>query len=255
VNRNYLLLPYLIILIVSYSLLSILSEIRYFLVTFYLVVIFWIVFTIAIFQFSLRDAIKIIFKSKKRKIAILIFIVYISIHYFVYSIALEDLLIFLFPTNFGFTTFQATITFSPFTYPNVITAFLSLIYNPLITVIIPPYFTVVLSLYSIAFGLIIAVLVSSNLTKALEIFGLGKSFKYLAIIPLFGVISGAACCISIPYLIAFFIPAIGLVLLSSPLGSWTLLALYVLLPPVTAIALRINLNTLNKINYPKLFIK
>lgn len=257
-KNRFVLSIYLVILASIYLILSYLNEINYASITIILITLFWAFFALAVFQFPLRDSIEIIFNSYKRKIAVAILAVYLLIHYFVYSIALEALLLYLFSPSFSIGEFRIAFTFTPILNPDFYSALITLTYNPVIYMIMPPYFGIVLSFYSIVLGLIIAFLVASNITRALEMFSLGKSFKYIAILPLFGVISGSTCCISIPYLVTIFLPSVALVFLASPFGYWTLFSLYLVLPAVTAIALKLNLRILNKLycvkNYSKSYI-
>jgi|GEM_PF-432733 hypothetical protein len=255
VNSKVLLSFYIAILASIYIILSYLNEVEYAVETLILITLFWAIFSLAVFQFPLKDTIEIIFGAYKRKLAITILGVYLVIHYFVYSIALEALLLFLFPGNIKVSDFRISFALNPIINSDFFGALITLTYNPVIAIITPPYFGIILSFYSIVLGLIVAFLVSSNIIRALELFSLGKSFKYIALLPLFGVISGSTCCLSIPYLITIFLPSIALGILLTPVGYWTLFSLYIILPSVTAIALKLNLRQLNRIQCSNIYIQ
>jgi hypothetical protein len=57
--------------------------------------------------------------------------------------------------------------------------------------------------------------------------------------PLLGVIGGGSCCISIPILLATAIPAANVLFFTS-IGNSALFLAYVILPPLTAVGLKLN---------------
>lgn len=100
-------------------------------------------------------------------------------------------------------------------------------------------------------GLVIATLVTANILKVLQYSSMLKRTKVIILAPLFGVIGGGSCCISIPILLAEAIPAANIVFFS-PIGDTALFLAYVLLPPLTAIALKLNFDSM-KPKIPKNF--
>ncbi|BFH72788.1 hypothetical protein SJAV_07320 [Sulfurisphaera javensis] len=176
------------------------------------------------------------------KMSITILVSYLSVHYFVYSIALEKLL-----TNFYGEIFYVSSPFfsasiTPFYPPSIYTTFINLLFNPTITTGFPPNFYIELSAYSIVLGFIIGSIVTATIMRVLEI---GKTIKIKAILiaPILGVIAGGSCCISLPILLASVIPAAN-VLFFLPIGNTALFLAYILLPPLTALGLAFHYNSL-----------
>ncbi len=172
-----------------------------------------------------------------------IFVGYLSLHYFAYSIALERILtgVFgeLFSVSSPFLTFQVTQFYPTGLY----STFANLVFNPSLVVGFPPNYYIELSFYAMSMGFLIATLVTANLLRVRELTRVVK-VKVILLAPILGVIGGGSCCVSIPILLASAIPAANLVL-ASPIGDSGLLLAYVLLPPITALALKLNFDSLS----------
>ncbi|MEM0034455.1 MAG: hypothetical protein QXP09_14055, partial [Saccharolobus sp.] len=140
---------------------------------------------------------------------------YMMVHYLLYSIAIENLLAYIYkPVILNFQTSPSIALFTnPFSSsPNLVGLGLSLVFNPTLTFFIPPNLIADLSLYSIVLGLIISILVTSSLSI---IFSINKKLKLAGLIPLIGIIAGASCCVSIPVLLAESLETANLDFLSS----------------------------------------
>ena len=176
------------------------------------------------------------------KLGISIFAVYLSIHYFVYSIALEKLLTGIYGELFYVNTPFFSFSITPFYPASPYVAFVNLLFNPTIAAGFPPNYYVELSAYSLVLGFIIGSVVTATILKVIE---LSKRIKIRAILiaPILGVIAGGSCCISLPILLATVIPAAN-VLFFLPVGNTALFLAYILLPPITAIGLTIHFNSL-----------
>ncbi|MCY0860911.1 MAG: hypothetical protein OWQ52_00585 [Metallosphaera prunae] len=174
---------------------------------------------------------------KNLRIGVLaIFISYLSVHFFVYSIAIEKLLTGIYGQLFSISTPFLTISITPFSGNVGLSVIYDLIFNPSVVMGFPPNFYIELSMYAIAMGIVIAILVTATIVKVVELFGKFRGMRTILLAPLLGVIGGGSCCISIPLLLSTAIPAANIVLLS-PIGGTSLLIAYVSLPPLTALGL------------------
>ncbi|QGA55392.1 hypothetical protein GFS03_12820 [Sulfolobus sp. E5-1-F] len=210
------------------------------------IAIFWIFLTYLLFNTIFRGELQVI-RSYKRKVTKWgIFFSYLATHYLVYSIAIIELLTYIYKPILSYpqTTFVSLFT-TPFgSSPSLVNLGLSLIFNPTIAAFIPPNIAIELSLYSISMGLYIAILVTSSL---LTLISLNKKLGYLAFIPLIGIIAGASCCVSIPVLLAESIELGNVVFLTT--SAWQVVFIaYVSLPIITVIFLKHLSSSLHKLH-------
>ncbi|BBG24787.1 hypothetical protein [Sulfuracidifex tepidarius] len=219
-------------------------------------VVFWSSVLLLSFNF-MKQEISLI-KGRMSKFVASIFLIYLSIHYFVYSIALEKLLDGIFGVLFQVSSPFITLTYSPFFPPSLLTLLYNTLFNPAIVGGFPPNFYFELSSYAIVMGLVIATLVTANIVRVMQYASYLKRTKVIILAPLLGVIGGGSCCISVPILLAEAIPAANFILFS-PLGDTALFLAYVLLPPLTAIGLKLNFDAMRpkapknlRINYTEL---
>ncbi|BDC17782.1 hypothetical protein [Acidianus sp. HS-5] len=203
-------------------------------------IIFWSSLLLFLLKTILRRPLHYL---KKGKLALAIFFSYLSVHYVVYSIVLERLLTGLYGILFTVTSPFITFSFTPLYPETLYTAAMNLVFNPAIAGGFPPNYYFELSLYAMVMGLIIAILVTGNIMRVLEISSRMKRAKVILIAPLLGIIGGGSCCISIPILLTTVIPAANS-LLFLPIGDTALFLAYILLPPITAIGLKLNYDAL-----------
>ncbi len=199
--------------------------------------VFWTSLAFMLFKTVMRRPFTYVWK-KANKVTLAVFPSYLAVHYFAYSVALERLLTDvygpLFSVTSPFLSFGATY-FPQGAYSTVV----NLLFNPYITAGFPPNYYLQLSFYALYMGFIIASLVTANIMRAVEIAGrLGRA-KVIILAPLLGVIGGGSCCISIPILLATAIPSAN-VIFFSPVGDTALFLAYLLLPPLTAVGLKLN---------------
>jgi hypothetical protein len=174
------------------------------------------------------------------------FVIYLSVHLFVYGLLLEGILIFLYKIPPIIS--QASVnTSSILAYPqSAITMLEDFAFNPSLNIVIPPGLSLSLSLYSFVVALVIAVLVVANVGKVMEVSKIctlrKKSLTYM-VLPAAGVIGGAACCISLPFLIYLIAPASAY--FTNSFDAYYIA--YLAFPAATAIALRLNLDSTMKI--------
>ncbi len=219
-------------------------------------VVFWSSVLLLSFNF-MKDEISLI-KAKMSKLVISIFLIYLSIHYFVYSIALEKLLDGLFGILFSVSSPFISLTYSPFFPPSPLALLYNALFNPAVVGGFPPNFYFELSSYALAMGLVIATLVTANIVRVMQYASYLKRTKVVVLAPLLGVIGGGSCCISVPILLAEAIPSANFILFS-PLGDTALFLAYVLLPSLTAVALKLNFDAMKpktpkklRINYQEI---
>ncbi|ACP36512.1 conserved hypothetical protein [Sulfolobus islandicus L.S.2.15] len=210
------------------------------------IVTFWIFLTYLLFNTILRGELQVMRLYKRKRTKWGLFFSYLITHYIVYSIAIVELLTYIYKPALSYPQTAFVSLFStPFgSSPSLTNLGLSLIFNPTITVFIPPNIVIDLSLYSISMGLYIAILVTSSLVTLIS---LNKKLGYLAFIPLIGIIAGASCCVSIPVLLAESIEVSNLVFLTTSVWQAVFIA-YVSLPIITVIFLKHLLSSLHKLN-------
>jgi len=235
------LLRYLILMLAGFFIIYISpSSPDYFLYSTVGNLIFWSSLLILLIKTVLRKPLHYL---KKGRTALIIFFSYLSIHYFVYSIALERLLTGFYGILFTVQNPFITFSFTPLYPAGLYTAVMNLVFNPSIAGGFPPNYYFELSLYAMVMGLIIATLVTANIMRVLEISSRLTRAKVILLAPLLGVIGGGSCCISIPILLATVIPTANS-LLFLPIGDTALFLAYILLPPITAIGLKLNYDAL-----------
>jgi len=206
--------------------------------------IFWIFTTILVLRTALSDEAKLVIFGKD-KIKWIIFFLYLVVHYAVYSLAIELLLgQFTQGNNVLYVGPPLGIYTTPFSVsPSLTGLALSLILNPTLLIHLSNQLVIELSFYSISMGLLISFLVTSSL---MIVISTRRRLKYLALVPMLGILVGASCCVSIPVLLATSIETAGVVLLTT--FSWEVVFIaYVILPLVTVIVLKHLSNSLHKL--------
>jgi len=210
-------------------------------------IVFWVSIILLLFltYTPLRSSFKRIANSSRMLTTWIIFIPYLLLHFFIYAIALERLLSWIYNLNFGISNFSIIIA-TVGRVADFQSFLLSIFFSPSILILIPPTFTIDLSFFSIFTGIIISILVTSNLLEVIKIWRFSKRYKTLILVPTFGVISGASCCIGIPSVLLNFLPLSQIAIIST--YGFILLFLYISLPIITLIALSIIYSNLCKFN-------
>ncbi|AWR96784.1 hypothetical protein DFR86_03905 [Acidianus sulfidivorans JP7] len=217
---------------VNYSLYSIMGNL-----------IFWSSLVLLLIKSFLKSSFNLILRNFS-KTTLGIFLGYLSVHYFVYSIALERILTGIYGQLFSVNSAFASLSVTPFYPASLYSTIVNLLFNPTITIGFPPNYYIALSFYAIAMGFIIATLVTANILRVLHISKILTKTKIILLVPLLGVIGGGSCCISIPILLATAIPAANVLFFTS-IGNSALFLVYILLPPLTAIGLKFNYDALS----------
>jgi len=173
------------------------------------------------------------------------FVSYSSVHLILYGLLLEVILGYVArvpPETKSFSYYFASTLFYPLSFPNVVAGFG---FNPSLSLVLPPFYNLGLSLFSVSLALIIAILVTTNIMRVVDL-GSACSVTYksrsIVLLPALGVIGGAACCLSLPVLISFIAPSAAIVN-TSPIIYY--IANFVF-PPVTAIALKFNMDSTDR---------
>jgi hypothetical protein len=172
----------------------------------------------------------------------LVFVSYLAVHLFLYGLLLEGILIYL--SNDPQLIYQSSLSFtSILAYPVSVASILGdFAFNPSLNFSIPPSYSFALSLYSVGIAFVVAVLVVTNVMKVSEISDactINQRSRAFIVLPALGVIGGAACCISLPFLISLAVPAAAI--LSNSIGAYYLA--YLGFPLATAIALKYNMDS------------
>ncbi|BFI76079.1 hypothetical protein [Sulfurisphaera ohwakuensis] len=204
-----------------------------------------LIFWLSLLLFLMKGPMSNIFTYLRKhlnKFSLSILVAYLSVHYFVYSIALERLLTGFYGILFYVNTPFISLSITPFYPPSFYTAFINIIFNPTVAIGFPPNYYIELSLYSIVLGFLIGSVVTVTIVRVLELSKVIK-LKSILLVPILGVIAGGSCCISLPILLATVIPAAN-VLFFLPIGNTALFLAYILLPPITATGLAIHFRSL-----------
>ncbi len=205
----------------------------------------WTVVVLLVLSFPLRRALNLFTKYVRTKRGLITFISYTSVHLILYGLLLEVVLgyVYRIPANTNsFSYYFASTLFYPLSLPNVVAGFG---FNPSISLILPPFYNLGLTLYSISLALFIAILVTSNVMRISELgnaCNATQKSRAFVILPALGVIGGAACCLSLPVLISLVAPAATL-LANSPIAYYVANFVF---PPVTAIALKYNMDSTDR---------
>jgi hypothetical protein len=210
--------------------------------------IFWGAILALVFRFPLRKVTGSFSSFVAKRNGLAIFIVYMGIHLLVYGFILETIITTVSGASTGLTFQPYVGVFSELLTPASFGSILvSLFLYPNITLVILPFLGASLALYSIAMAGIIGVLVVTNIMKALDLRNvcskMKKSTAFVAM-PIIGVVGGASCCLSLPLFVSLLAPG---VILSFPYEV-AYYVTYFVFPPATVLALRLNLNSIDKIS-------
>lgn len=211
--------------------------------------LFWSVVLGICFFFPLRRAFRAFLGYIKTLRGIAVYVVYTSLHLLVYGIILETIVAFLYPYFWDVHVQSGIVLSSQPLYPLTgLTLLGNFFFNPNIAALVPPIFDVSLSLYSIALAVIIGILVQVNIMRTIELRNTcslaRKSTTFIAL-PVIGVVGGASCCLSLPLFVTLL--AAPTASLASPSIIAAYFLTYFLFPPGTAIILKLNLDSINRL--------
>jgi hypothetical protein len=195
---------------------------------------------VALREGPLRTAFERCWSYLHRPVGAAIFVSYLAIHYLLYGLFLEQLLLSTYgyaPINAGSSVFLSTGLVNPETPVNVL---LSMISVPALNLWIAPDYGMSLVPFSLFMGFLIAVLVTANIETVVHAASCPRPKRWTAlyVLPTLGVAAGASCCLSLPILLTLVIPTVGAL-------TYTVLASYAaffLFPAATAYALYLNLH-------------
>lgn len=211
--------------------------------------LFWCGLLGLIFRYPLNGIVREIGTFFRSVLGFLTYVTYMSFHLILYGFILEGIVSSVSPVFYSFPVRASFAVSSSMLYPATFqNAVLGLFVFPDISLTIPPILEASLSLFSIAMAVIIGLLVEANIMKSIELKAAcsrrKKSMTFF-VLPVIGVVGGASCCLSLPIFIALLAsPATALASPSILLGYY---ATYFLFPPGTAVALKLNLNSMNNI--------
>lgn len=216
--------------------------------------IFWIAVLALLVTYPLRRVLGLFSNYMKRPRGAIAFVTYISVHLLLYGLILEGIIIYTykFPSLVSQTSI---IPSSVLIYPVSAASMLEdLAFNPSLNFAIPPGYSLSLSLYSFVIALVIAILVVTNVMRVAEVSsscpGRKRSVTLFGL-PLIGVLGGATCCLSLPFLIYLLAPITAVV--SNSIGAYYVA--YIGFPFLTAIALKYNLESINRMSKLSVSVK
>ncbi len=194
-------------------------------------VIFWLFLVLALLRllnFQVRETIN--YPSRKKWYILL---PYMALHYFAYGAILEVILVSLSGIFFPYLAVSG-VSYIPFGNSSLLQTLLSLLFNPTISIIIPPGITLDLSPYSLSLGFLISILVTYSILTISDMSKGARAKVEMLAIALVGIVVGAGCCVSIPIIVAEEIGAIAAYGLALGSRYWEIaFAVYTLLPIIT----------------------
>jgi len=208
-------------------------------------VIFWATIVLLALSFPLRHALNLFAKGVKTIRGFSTFVIYAPLHLLLYGLLLEAVLGFVYripASTHSYSLYLASTPLYPLSFPDVIAGFG---FNPSLSLILPPLYDLGMTAYSVSIALIISILVTANVTRIVtlgKVCTTAQKSRAFVLLPLIGVVGGAACCLSLPVLISLIAPAAAAIS-NSPVAYYVASFVF---PPVTAIALSINLNSTDK---------
>jgi hypothetical protein len=206
---------------------------------------FWAPVLLLVFLFPLKSTLALFSRYIRTARGVLVFATYLVAHLILYGLLLEMILDY--PHKFPEITSQSTISVTssvlyPLSFPAMLTSFG---FYPSLSILLPPSFNLVLSLYSFTLALVIAILVAVNVMRVLDLgkmCAITQRARAFVLLPALGVIGGAACCLSLPLLIALAAPT-AVLFSDSPVVYYTA---YILFPCAAALGLKFNLDSMNR---------
>jgi hypothetical protein len=209
-------------------------------------ILFWYAVALLALVFPLRIPMKACLQSLSTRLGSLVFVAYLAIHLIVYGFVLELILSAVYGVGFSLSP-SLTVATEIFRPPTSLNILYDIAFNPSISFDLPPVLSGAVSTYAIAVAVLVDVLILANVSKAIE---LGRLTTVLAtaksyfVIPLVGLVLGAACCVSVPALVSYAYPAI---LLSSSF-DWIYDATYFFFPAFALVILYLNFYSMCRIS-------
>lgn len=201
-------------------------------------VLFFAALFLALKGWPMKGAFDLYFDYVKKPVGAAAFGIYLALHYFLYGIFLEDLLVSIYgyASRPGSGIYLSGAIFYPATPVN---ALLSLIEVPSVNMWAPPSFGITLPPFSLFMGFTIAVLVTANIALVSRIANCPRRKRLTAYIalPAIGIITGSSCCLALPIVFTLAVPAAAVVTYTA-VSSY---AAFFAFPIGTAVALWLNL--------------
>ena len=194
-------------------------------------IIFWVLAFLIILLYPLKQVFHYVVKNFNKKEVKISSIVYFPIHLILFSLAIEKLLSAIFIPPTVIYSSQIGLAYAPFSVIGLGFIF-NLLFNPGVLVLLPPYYYLSITPFSIFVALTITFLVSANIGKIFEFL---KSFRMISGIIALGLIGGTTCCLSLPTLIAFYTPLSAIAYNS--LSGEILTVIYFALPLIVILSL------------------
>jgi hypothetical protein len=211
-------------------------------------VVFWTCLAVVSLMLPFRRAVSLAFSSVRRsKLFLALVPGYLAVHLVIYGVLLEAILTGIYGGVSAYTAAGLYITGGFALFPHTLSSVaVSLTLSPSIELLIPPQFGASISMFALYTGVVIDLLVISNIAAFLKIRQRAKKVMGSVAVPLIGVTLGASCCLSVPELLAIASPSLS-GLLFTPLGLVAQNAIYYLLPLLVIGLLALNFQSISKI--------
>lgn len=204
-------------------------------------VVFFAATYLVLRQTVMKGAFERFARYVRRPVGAIIFVGYLALHYFLYGLFLERLLIGFYGDVPGGPPGGSPLYLSTgLVYPEFpVGGFFSILSNPSVTLYISSNYGITLIPFSFFLGFLIAVLVIANIevVSDVSICPASRRRRAYVVLPSLGIAVGSSCCLSLPVLVTLVIPAAGAL-------SYTTAASYLAFfafPVATAVALMLNL--------------
>jgi hypothetical protein len=210
---------------------------------------FWVSISAILILTYLKRPFLYVVRRFREKISLLTFFSYLLTHYLIYGFLLQRIFQVVYGVSFNLPL--PIISSTPFYPPNIINILLGVVFNPYISFYLPYNVIISLSPFSLTSGLLTTILVTSNVISVKNLYFI-KRVRALILAPIIGLIGAGTCCITIPSLLIAYITPIPAILVALPLSLTTLSIIYITLPMITILALKLNFDAVYN-SIPKSF--
>lgn len=211
--------------------------------------IFWCSMLLLLLLYPIRSVMLYVKNNFHRKEVKISTLAYFPLHLIIFSLAMERILAFLFSPQ-AFYYESISLAYTPY-YPIGIAFLFNFLFNPAVEVLLPPYYYLSITPFSVFIASIITLLVSANIGKIFE-FIRAKRIVIAGIISL-GLVGGTTCCLSLPTLIAFYTPLS--ILAYNVVAGEIITMVYFVLPIIVIVSLYDLFKRVVKVKYDYLDFK
>ena len=209
--------------------------------------VFWCAVVFLLLTIPLRKGMVAASKYIRTSFGKAVFAFYFVFHLLLYGFLFEAVLAAAYGVHPFVTAAGLYVSTNVFVPPSVESTIFDIAYNPTITLVVPPVFSMVLSFYGLSAAVIISTLVLANIGRVRELSKVcttERKARTFVILPAIGLVFGASCCLSVAALVSLFPPAAA-ILTSS---AWVYYGTYFFFPAIAAVLLYLNLRSIENIS-------